>query len=123
MDRSAPPAAPAPAPGRGQYDRALSRSQRQAEQRDRLIQAAAHAFATGPLTIARVVAAAGVGRNTFYEYFDDPEHALALVEVQAVRGLEQRARHELDGARTPVEKLRALARAWFAELDSEPLAF
>ena len=114
---------PVLAPGRGQYDRALTRVQRQAEQRDRLVQAAAHAYATGPLTISRVVNAAGVGRNTFYEYFDDPEHALALVEAQALRSLEQRASHELDAARTPLEKLRALARAWFAELEADPLAF
>jgi AcrR family transcriptional regulator len=123
MDPARPSEAPVPAPGRGQYDRALSRAQRQTEQRDRLVQATAHAFATGPLTISRIVSAAGVGRNTFYEYFDDPEHALQLVEARALRALEHRALHELEAARTPLEKLRALARAWFTELEAEPLAF
>jgi AcrR family transcriptional regulator len=120
---SGPRGALLPAPGRGQYDRALSRAERQSEQRERLIEAAAEAFATGPATIARIVAAAGVGRNTFYEFFDDPEHALAQVEAKALRGLEARTRERAAAARTPLEKLRALARAWFEVLDEQPLAF
>jgi AcrR family transcriptional regulator len=112
-----------PAPGRGQYDRAQSRVARQAEQRERLIQAAAQAFANGPLTVARIVAVAGVGRNTFYEYFDDPEHALAAAEARTLAALEARAERELAAARTPLEALRSAARAWFAVLDAEPLGF
>ena len=112
-----------PAPGRGQYDRAQSRVERQAEQRERLVHAATVAFASGPVTVARIVAVAGVGRNTFYEYFDDPEHALAVAESRALARLEARVHRELESARTPLETLRALARAWFTELDANSLEF
>lgn len=117
------PSAVVPAPGRGQYDRALTRAERQAEQRERLIRAAAEAYCTGPLTVARVVALAAVGRNTFYEYFDDPEHALALAQGKALRALEARMREASEEARTPLEMLRALSRAWFATQDADPVAF
>ena len=69
-----------PAPKRGQYDRALSRRDRQDAQRERVIGALAILSASErELSISNVVEVAGIGRNTFYEYFDDVDHALGAI--------------------------------------------
>src|SRR5580765_2271924 len=96
------------APGRGCYDRTQSRQQRHAEQRDRLIASVA-ALAVGgdELTVGAIVARAGVGRNTFYEYFDDVGHALRVLKQRAVRELATAVEESLRGARAPLERLRA----------------
>jgi len=110
----------APAPGRGQYDRSQTREQRLSEQRERLVAATARVLASEPAaTVSRVIELAGVGRGTFYEYFDDVEHARRAAVTSTVRRLEQRMRSAEDRARTPVERFRALASAWcdFAALD------
>ena len=107
-----------PAPGRGAYDRSLSRPERDAQHRERLLLATAEVLAHGPPTIARIVERAGVGRSTFYEFFDSPEHILEHLEQRALRGLE----HALDGAfahaRTPLERVRALTRSWLSEIEA-----
>lgn len=109
------------APGRGQYDRRQSREERLGEQRARLMAATALAAAEGgTATVARVVKLAGTSRNTFYEYFDDAEHALAAAEERSRARLEHALGHALGEARTPVERLRALARAWVAWGLGEP---
>jgi AcrR family transcriptional regulator len=77
-----------PAPGRGAYDRSLSRSDRDAQHRERLLLAAAEVLADGPVTVARIVERARVGRSTFYEFFDSPEHALDHLQQRALRSLE-----------------------------------
>jgi len=103
----------APAPGRGQYDRSQTREQRLSEHRERLVAATARVLAVEPTaTVARVIEVAGVGRGTFYEYFDDVEHARRAAVTTAVRSLEQRMRSAGDRARTPVERFRALSSAW-----------
>ncbi|MEO8906035.1 MAG: TetR/AcrR family transcriptional regulator [Polyangiaceae bacterium] len=102
-----------PAPKRGQYDRALSRRERQDAQRERVISAlSALTAANRELSIANVVEAAGIGRNTFYEYFDDVEHALAAIKTRALQQLGARIETSMQAARTPLERIRALARAW-----------
>ncbi|MEO7038102.1 MAG: hypothetical protein ABI548_29305 [Polyangiaceae bacterium] len=102
-----------PAPKRGQYDRALSRRERQDAQRERVILAlSALIEANRELSIANVVEAAGIGRNTFYEYFDDVEHALAAIKTRALQQLIARIESSMQAARTPLERIRALARAW-----------
>jgi len=110
-----------PAPKRGRYDRGLAREVRQAEQRERLV--AALAFVSGAgheLSVATVVARAGMGRSTFYEYFDDIAHALAEVSARAQRDFLARAELELALVLTPLERVRALARAWASELLENP---
>ncbi|HEX6275692.1 MAG TPA: hypothetical protein VFZ53_21775 [Polyangiaceae bacterium] len=110
-----------PAPGRGQYDRRLPRQQRLAEQRERLI--AATALATGQEalpSVASIVELAGVGRNTFYEYFDDVKHALEATETAVLRRIDQALRDAEAMSRTPVERWRSLARAWLAFAETEP---
>jgi AcrR family transcriptional regulator len=110
-----------PAPKRGQYDRAMSRRERQAVQRERVIAAlAALSVAEKELSIANVVELAGIGRNTFYEYFDDIEHALSVIKTRALRDLATRLEANAQAARTPLERIRALARAWSESLFSDP---
>jgi AcrR family transcriptional regulator len=110
-----------PAPPRGHYDRRQPRELRVVEQRDRLIAATALAFAreSAP-TIATVVNLARVSRNTFYEYFDDLEHARAAAVLRAKQRVEQALRQAEQAARTPVERRRALARAWFDWIVAAP---
>ncbi|HEY3254688.1 MAG TPA: hypothetical protein VGJ91_12095 [Polyangiaceae bacterium] len=110
-----------PAPKRGQYDRALSRRERQAAQRERVIAAIAAISATNrELSVANVVEVAGIGRNTFYEYFDDLEHALAAIKARALRDFAPRVDAAMQAARTPLERIRALARVWTEHLLEHP---
>jgi len=110
-----------PAPGRGAYDRRLTRPERDAQHRERLILAAAEVLAEGPVTVARIVEHAGVGRSTFYEFFDSPEQLLDHLEQRTVRALEAVLEAALQEARTPLERVRAISRNWCAELDAHPL--
>lgn len=115
------PAELEPAPKRGQYDRALTRRERQAVQRERVIAALSALSASHrELSIANIVQAAGIGRNTFYEYFDDVEHALASVNARALSEMSRRVDNALQAARTPLERVRALSRAWAESLCAEP---
>jgi AcrR family transcriptional regulator len=111
----------APAPGRGQYDRSQTREQRLSEQRDRLLAATARILADQPAAgVAAVIELAGVGRGTFYEYFDDVEHARAAAVAAALRRLDHDFVQAEGRARTPVERFRALAAAWFDFALREP---
>jgi AcrR family transcriptional regulator len=110
-----------PAPKRGRYDRALSRRERQAAQRERVIAAIAAISATErELNVSNVVELAGIGRNTFYEYFDDLDHALVAIKSRALRELAARVEVALQAARTPLERIRALARVWAENLLENP---
>ena len=110
-----------PAPKRGLYDRAMSRHERQAAQQERVIAAIAAVAALGrELTVASVVEHAGIGRNTFYEYFDDVEHALTALNARARGELSSRVESALRSTRTPIERVRALARAWTENLSGNP---
>jgi AcrR family transcriptional regulator len=110
-----------PAPKRGQYDRALSRNERQAAQQERVIAAISAIAAAGrDLSVASVVEYAGIGRNTFYEYFDDVEHALSAINSRVRRELSTRVEIALRLARTPLERVRALAKAWVETVSANP---
>ena len=110
-----------PAPKRGRYDRALSRRERQTAQRERVIAAIAAISATDrELSVANVVEVAGIGRNTFYEYFDDLEHALLAIRGRALSDFASRVTGAMQRARTPLERIRALARVWTENLLENP---
>jgi AcrR family transcriptional regulator len=110
-----------PAPARGQYDRRQPREARLIEQRERLVSATALVLARDSLpTITAVVTLARVSRNTFYEYFDDLEHARTAAVLRAKQRLELGLRQAEQSARTPVERRRVLARAWFDWISSAP---
>lgn len=109
------------APGRGRYDRRQPREERLSEQRARLLSATALAcFREKAPTIASVVRRAGVSRNTFYEYFDDLEHAAIAAGQRALSQLVKALRAAEAISRTPVERWRALARAWFEWIGAAP---
>lgn len=108
-----------PAPGRGAYDRSLSRAERHAEHRERLLVATAEVLKEGPPTIAKIVERAGVSRSTFYEFFDSPDHILAQLEQRAVKALESALDDALARARTPLERVRVVARAWLGVIEAQ----
>jgi len=84
------------------------------QQRTRVLAATAVVFAQGPArTVAAVAKVARVSRNTFYEYFDDLEHARAGAALRARQRLEVALGEAQRRARTPVERWRELAQAWF----------
>lgn len=109
-----------PAPGRGAYDRSLSRAERDQEHRERLFRAAAEVLLDGELSIARIVERAGVGRSTFYEFFDSPDHLLSQLEQRVLRQIEVELQAALTEARTPLERVRAIVRRWLSVLEAEP---
>jgi AcrR family transcriptional regulator len=110
-----------PAPGRGAYDRTLTRVERDAAHRERLLRATAEVLSDGPLTVARIVQRAGVGRSTFYEFFDSPEHLLQQLEQRLLRSLEGALHAAFGDARTPLERVRAITRAWTHVIEERPL--
>jgi len=110
-----------PAPGRGAYDRKLSRAERDAQHRERLLFAAAEVLAEGSPTVARIVERAGVGRSTFYEFFDSPEHLLEHMEQRSLRALEATLEGAFEEARTPLERVRTIARSWLSSLEARPV--
>ncbi len=111
------------APGRGQYDRRVPRERRLAEQRERLLAATAFVVAREPSpSLTSIVRRAGVGRNTFYEYFDDVPHAMEAARLAVLRRIGELLESAESAARTPVERWRALARTWLAFAEDEPEA-
>jgi AcrR family transcriptional regulator len=60
-----------------------------------------------------VVRAAGVGRNSFYEYFDDFEHARDALLAELERAVADALRAAERSVRTPVECFRSLTATWF----------
>jgi AcrR family transcriptional regulator len=109
------------APGRGQYDRRLPRERRLAEQRERLLAATALVMAhEASPSVSSIVRRAGVGRNTFYEYFDDVRHAVEAAEAAVLRRIDDLLREAETQARTPVERWRSLVRTWLTFADEEP---
>lgn len=109
-------------PGRGRWDRALSRGQRRAQERAGIVRAAARAHATHgrALTLTHVALEAGIGRNTFYDHFGDVDAAVAAAEEEGVHVSYSALVAAEAGARTPVERVRSIARAWVAFAADQP---
>jgi AcrR family transcriptional regulator len=99
----------------------LSRPERDAQHRERLLLAAAEVLAQGAPTVARIVEHAGVGRSTFYEFFDSPEHILEHLQQRALRGLETALETGFMLAKTPLERVRSLTRSWLSEIEAHPV--
>lgn len=110
------------APARGCYDRALPRTTRQAEQRERLVAWISETFRVRGerITINDIVQAAGIGRNTFYEYFDGLEHALSYAAQTSATRIHERLVSVVEREPTTLAKLRALTHGWFAEVEASP---
>ncbi len=73
--------------GRGRYERGQQRGARFVERRERLCRATARAAWEQRLTALRVIELAGVSATSFYECFDDVQHALAGAQRLAEREL------------------------------------
>lgn len=83
--------------------------------------ATAEVLAEGPATVARIAERAGVGRSTFYEFFDSPEHVLSHLVERVQASLKDALAAALQSARTPLERWRAVARTWLGALEARPL--
>jgi hypothetical protein len=99
------------APPRGRYDRQSTPQQRVRAQRERLLRAAAAAFVQGQPNVSRAAALARAGRSSFYEFFDDFEHALEVVRTSTLSTVERALNDALDSEHTPTAALHALAAA------------
>lgn len=112
-------AKPIRAPGRGKYDRAQSAEERQDEQRQRLLVAAAHVFATrgyAQATVESIVAEAGMSRRTFYAHFADVKGAMLALFDEASRVAFAFIEAHVRALADPEEKLRAGIVAFLALL-------
>jgi AcrR family transcriptional regulator len=111
-----------PAPPRGCYDRQLSHAQRQAEHRDRLLQATAaaveRAVASEQPSVGAIVAAAGTGRNTFYAHFRDVGAAEQAVLARLIGELNERVERHVIETHVPLEALRDLLVPWTDAIDT-----
>jgi len=108
-------------PGRGKYDRGLSRAERQLEQKLALIEAtgqiiAAHGFAGA--SVAAICEAAGMSRRTFYEHFGGLKDAMHELHDHAANYAFAHVAERFEGVADPFARLRAGVTA-FLELISE----
>lgn len=110
-----------PAPGRGAYDRSMSRAERDAEHRERLLLATAEVSSVSAATVARIVERAGVGRGTFYEFFDSPEHALQLLEQRVLRAVGASLSRNFPDSASRGDRVTLLVRRWLRALSARPL--
>lgn len=108
------------APGRGRYDRRTTPEERMRAQRERLLRAVARAFLEKQGNVGRVTELARVGRASFYELFDDFEHAVSAVRALAIESVERAMERALARERAPVAALRALAGDFLAEVLERP---
>ncbi len=103
----------------------LSREAVTSSQRERLLAAAAQVTARRgyeATTVADILAEAGVGRETFYELFEDRRDCVLAAHAALLDDLIERVRLAYDGPGEWVERCRATIRTlleWFA---ADPLA-
>ena len=110
-------------PGRGKYDRSLSAQERRDERHRRLLLAAADVFAAkgrAGASIADIVEAAAVSRQTFYEHFDDLLDCLVQVYDFAINHAFQDAERTLRAIEDPVERLKAGITGYLAMMGANP---
>lgn len=98
---------------RGRWDRSVGGEARADAHRSVILGAAARirAASDGPLTVTDVVALAGIGRNTFYEHFEDADAVVAALDEIALRDLEDALDAGASRAATPIARLRSVASA------------
>lgn len=109
------------APGRGRYERGDSNATRFRAQRARLLGATAIAHLEREPSVTRVTTLSGVGRNTFYECFDDFQHALRGVRLEAVRRVRRAIGVWAEGS-AGVDRASELCRLWLQAIAEEPLS-
>jgi AcrR family transcriptional regulator len=110
------------APARGRYDRRKTPEERLRAQRWRLMQAVARAFVEREPSVSHVAALSRVGRASFYEFFDDFEHALGIVRALSIESLDRALDAALTRERAPVAALRSLTQELLESLQRWPEA-
>jgi AcrR family transcriptional regulator len=114
------------APGPGRYDRTQSRDERRAEQRRRLIQAAAEVFASrgyAAASVDQIIRRVRMSRRTFYEHFRDLKHALYEVYEGGAKQLYDVVENAIRAQRHPVAKVREGIVAFLSSMkEHAPLA-
>ena len=82
----------AKAPGRGKYDRSLTKAERKAGQKLNLLEATAQVMVArgyAGTTVSAICEHAGMSRATYYAHFPDLKHAMhamqAMHEMQAIQ--------------------------------------
>jgi AcrR family transcriptional regulator len=109
--------------GRGKYDRSKSYRERREERQKRLIRAASHVFAAkgrAGATVADIVEAAGVSRQTFYEHFDNLLDCLIQVYDHSINATFWDAERTLRAVDDPVERLRSGIVGYLAGMGRNP---
>lgn len=101
--------------GRGRYDRSLTLEERARAQRTAIVEACQgllQSSAAWP-TVTEIVRDSGVGRNTFYEHFDQAGAVVDEVLGEAYAVVERRmTTWRGESPRSPAFAMRALARTW-----------
>jgi AcrR family transcriptional regulator len=98
--------------------------ERRRDPRARLLMATAEALdahGAAGMTVDHVLKRVRIGRNTFYQHFDDVHDALGGVREWALDVLFDALEARVSVARTPVEHLRALAEGWLEAVEAHPL--
>jgi AcrR family transcriptional regulator len=106
---------------RGQWNRALSRAERRALERTRIVESIARVSRghRAP-TLSQIIDGAGIGRNTFYDHFVDVDEALAAADSESLDAARSAIAAAVAHARTPIERLRSVARAWIGVAATHP---
>lgn len=100
---------------RGRYDRAATPRERARCARRRALLGAAEVLTRGAptqLPLAAVASQARLSRSTLYQLFGDGKRLAHLAERVAAREVTLTLRGAAATAVTPIERLRALSRAW-----------
>lgn len=108
---------------RGKYDRSLTASARQADQRTKLLDAATSVIAARGLsetTVETIVARAGMSRRTYYEHFSDVRDVLAQIYDRAATISLTMVMSSARAHTDPLEALRAGLAAYFTAVSTYP---
>lgn len=108
---------------RGRFDRKLTPAQRAARRRIRILEGCARALQRyGPveLTVSRILETSKVGRNSFYEAFDDAADAASATQRYATAALLAEVDARLAACRTPHTRVRELVVAWTEAASARP---
>lgn len=102
------------APSRGGYDRALSPHERRTQARARLRASVASVFERRghECTVEQVVRHAGMGRNSFYQHYDDIQSALDDLSRVHCAAVKRAVSVAVSSRRTPMARLATLTQLW-----------
>jgi AcrR family transcriptional regulator len=111
-----------PNPSPNPYRRSLLRRERSLDTRRKLVRAAARLWSEkgyDSTTVEEICAAAGVGRTTYYLYFDSKERLLVELTLATASGVAADVEAAL-GAGTVDEQLRAFVDGLVRRMESVP---